>query len=109
MQEVYKEMKLVRMEANESVMRYGGITHEAYFILKGSVVAKTPNAHAESFDTQRELLEFCRDHYRDIIWEKMENGLLLRDKTRDFVQDQQAPVLLGSGGIHATSQQLKPD
>jgi len=73
-------MEVVTYSKDDHVMRYGGIsTHACFFILKGSVEAKTPTMHSESFETQRELLEFCRRHYRDIIWEKTPDGIALRD------------------------------
>jgi signal-transduction protein with cAMP-binding, CBS, and nucleotidyltransferase domain len=75
MHELFRAMEPADFGKNETVIKYGGQSSDCYFVLAGVVVAKTPMMHTVEVANQAELLTFCSQHYKDIVWEKSPDGV----------------------------------
>ena len=59
---------------------------EAYIVLKGKVGIKAPRQRNQV--TEKEII----DRYEDVIWEKSDNGLRLRDHINKMIENNIEPA-----------------
>ena len=65
-----KVMKYELFEASQIVFNYGEPGDKFYVILEGEVSIKVPTNI--TFNSKRiDLINFCKDHFTDIVWEKV--------------------------------------
>lgn len=58
---------------------------ECFFVVKGSIMAISPQRFTHTFSNSADLIKFCAEHYKEIIWEKMPDGLKLRERTQEHI------------------------
>ena len=75
-------MEMRKYSNGEMVLKYGAVSSDCFFVIDGKIEAKAPVVYNAQCENQTELVKFCSQHYRDVVWEKTHNGQILKEKTQ---------------------------